>query len=121
MFRSLHCQAGPLFMAAKVRRRIVAYMATCVVGDRAEMVSVAVMPEHRRQGVAGALLTRTLRLLRRCGASALDLMVRADNHAALQFYRRSGFRRAGIDPDYYGRSQPGVRMRLALRKASPAS
>ena len=114
IFRDLYRHAGPLFLIAKVRRRIVAYMVARVYGETAELVSVAVMPEFRRQGVAGELLTFTCAELRRAGAAAIELMVRDGNAGAIRFYRRFGFRRLGVTPRYYGDGQPGVRMRLAL-------
>lgn len=114
LFRSLYRHAGPLFLVAKVRRRIVAYMITCMEDDWAELVSIAVMPEARRQGVASALLEFTCATLRRAGAAAFELMVREDNAPAIRFYRRHGFRRLGLAPRYYSDGAPGVRMRLSL-------
>jgi ribosomal-protein-alanine N-acetyltransferase len=117
IFRELYRDAGPLFLVAKVRRRIVAYMIACVCEDgAAELVSVAVLPDFRRQGVAAAMLEFTCAALRNAGVTALELMVRKDNTAAQRFYLQHGFRRLGLSPRYYGDGAPGVRMRLSLRK-----
>lgn len=112
IFRELYRDAGPLFLVAKVRRRVVAYMITCVCEDNtAELVSIAVLPDFRCQGVAAAMLEFACAALR---VPTLDLMVREDNAAAIRFYRRHGFRRLGLVPRYYSDGAPGVRMRLRL-------
>ena len=54
IFRELYSECGDLFLVAKVSRRIAGYMATCADAGQAEIVSVAVAPELRRQGIAAA-------------------------------------------------------------------
>jgi GNAT superfamily N-acetyltransferase len=46
---------------------------------------------HRQHGVAGALIARVAALARDIGSPIVELTVRADNPAAQNFYRRSGF------------------------------
>lgn len=68
-----------------------------------EVLTLAVMPGRRRQGIATALLDRALELARQAGASRLLLEVAADNGPALGFYRRHGFRPLSRRPGYYRR------------------
>lgn len=54
---------------------------------------LAVHPDHRRQGVAAALVTDSMRWLSRRRASTVMVNTHADNDAALALYERFGFRR----------------------------
>jgi ribosomal-protein-alanine N-acetyltransferase len=115
IFRELYSECGDLFLVAKVSRRIAGYMATCADAGQAEIISVAVAPELRRQGIAAALLEYTLRRLRESGARSVELMVRVDNRPAIRFYRGFGFRRVGEVPGYYEDGRTGLRMRRRLQ------
>lgn len=114
IFLSLYSECGELFLVAKVSRRVAGYMATCVHPRMAEVVSVAVDPEHRRSGVGTALLAHTIELLKSHAVRLIELMVRADNREALRFYRRFGFRRVEEVPAYYENDRAGLRMRRVL-------
>lgn len=46
---------------------------------------------HRQHGIASALIARVARLARDIGSPIVELTVRADNPAAQDFYRHSGF------------------------------
>lgn len=61
------------------------------VGDRPFIIEVLVDPGHRRQGVARALATETLRVAERDGEEAVSLRAAADNHSALALYASLGF------------------------------
>jgi ribosomal-protein-alanine N-acetyltransferase len=106
IFRELYAECGELFLVAKLRRRIAGYIATCARDGTAEVVSLAVHPEHRRKGIAAALLEFTLKRLR----GPVELMVRVDNQAAIRFYRRFGFRQVEKVPGYYEKGLAGLRM-----------
>jgi ribosomal-protein-alanine N-acetyltransferase len=116
VFRTLYSDCCDLFLIAKVSRRIAGYMASRLHPGWAEIVSVAVDPERRREGVGAALLTHTLEQVRQLGVRSVELMVRVDNEDAIRFYRRFGFRRAGVVPAYYETGQAGLHMRRTLRK-----
>ena len=72
-----------------------------VVADEAELLTIAVAPEARRQGEGRALLDGFLRTALARGAETAFLEVAADNAAALALYRRSGFSEAGRRRGYY--------------------
>ena len=76
-------------------------------------------PDHRREGVGTALLKAVVRDARCEGHASLTLHVWADNHGAVAFYRRFGFRQRGraripwhIDLPHEGGS---LLMKLLLR------
>ena len=59
-------------------------------GD-AFITELYVRPTHRRTGIGAAALEECENLARQCGASALHLMARNDNAAALRLYEGAGF------------------------------
>lgn len=62
------------------------------------IATIGVLPEHRRRGVARALL---LACEERVRVSAIRLNVRVSNKGALQLYHEMGYAEVGIWPDYY--------------------
>jgi ribosomal-protein-alanine N-acetyltransferase len=114
LFLELYMDCGRLFYVALRGRSIAGYIITCVRLPRAELISIAVAPRHRRLGIAEALLQRTLARLRQAGAARLGLMVRARNRGAIALYRNFGFRRTGRVARYYENGEDGLRMSLDL-------
>jgi ribosomal protein S18 acetylase RimI-like enzyme len=77
-------------------------------GIAAYVQTLEVLPEFRGQGVGGELLWQLERSAREAGAVAIGLHVDAENSAAIRVYERSGYRKSGTEPDYYGRGQAGL-------------
>jgi [ribosomal protein S18]-alanine N-acetyltransferase len=63
------------------------------------LMNIAVAPEHRGCGVAGALMKRLISESQ--GGLPFTLEVRVSNHRAIEMYERFGFRSAGVRPRYY--------------------
>jgi ribosomal-protein-alanine N-acetyltransferase len=103
-------ECSDLFLVAKLRRKIVGYAITCIDRDKAELVSIGVLPKSRRQGLGEALLRYTGRELLRRRIGVWRLMVRIENEEAIRFYRGLGFRRVRTVKDYYGKGQDAWRM-----------
>lgn len=59
--------------------------------EQAEIITLAVLPSHRRQGIARELLKKTIENCRAAGASELFLDVEDGNLAAMQLYETHGF------------------------------
>ncbi len=86
-----------------------------VVGDTAEILTVGVVPQARRQGIGGRLLAMLLDEARRRGAVEAFLEVRVDNTAAQQLYEQARFVRVGIRRGYYAEGRvDAVVMRRAI-------
>jgi ribosomal-protein-alanine N-acetyltransferase len=84
--------------------------------DEAEILSVAVAPSWRGQGLSRKLLDLHLRRLAGLGLRAVFLEVDEDNLPARKLYARAGFREVGRRPAYYvqGREKPAAA--LVLRR-----
>jgi ribosomal-protein-alanine N-acetyltransferase len=81
--------------------RITGFLIYWNVHDEVHVLNLAVRPEHRRRGVARALMMEASARGRANGAALLTLEVRRTNEAALELYRTLGFRAVGIRPNYY--------------------
>ncbi|MBF0248863.1 MAG: ribosomal protein S18-alanine N-acetyltransferase [Alphaproteobacteria bacterium] len=79
-----------------------------VIADEAEVITVTVRPQARRQGVARALMDAALARAAELGATTAFLEVADDNAGAIRLYRMLGFTETGRRPGYYAR-KTGVR------------
>jgi len=87
-------------LAAMRDNRLAGYL-ICSRYDRVwHIMNVAIDPDHRRQGMATALLNR---LLERIGEddARFTLEVRRSNGGAIVLYERFGFKVAGLRRRYY--------------------
>ena len=89
-------------------------LARCAA-DEAEVLTLAVDPLARRQGIGRALLRQALATARERGAIAMFLEVSAANAPARGLYASTGWVTAGCRPRYY----PGGVDALVLRRAVP--
>jgi ribosomal-protein-alanine N-acetyltransferase len=78
-----------------------------VAADEAEILSLAVHPLWRRQGLARDLLHAAARLAGQKGGRTLILEVAAANFAARRLYDGLGFQQAGLRPAYYEPGEKG--------------
>lgn len=74
-----------------------------VVAGEAELLTLAVHPDHRRKGLARALMTEWETLARARSAQDAHLEVAADNSAAMRLYDACGYRLVGARAGYYHR------------------
>lgn len=86
------------------------------VVDEAEILTIAVAPSFRRQGVGGALLAAHIATLAAQGIKALFLEVEAGNHAALALYRSFDFYQVGTRKGYYPKVGAAAAAALVLRR-----
>ncbi|MEP7737920.1 GNAT family N-acetyltransferase [Nocardioides sp. 31GB23] len=88
-----------------------------VVADIAELQRISVDPEHRRDGLATALLDAVVAAARAGGADRLLLEVREDNAGALSFYAARGFVEVDRRRRYYRDGATAVVLRRGLGPA----
>lgn len=83
------------------------------------IVSMAVSPDFRGQGLGRELLDQVSENLRKAGATKIVLQVEATNAVAINLYESSGFKKTGKLKDYYGAGRDGNEMARSLKKKSP--
>lgn len=76
--------------------------------DQAEILTIAVDPAARRQGLARKLLDIAETELTDLGVDTLFLEVAEDNAPAIAFYKTGGFEPIGKRPAYYKREKGRV-------------
>lgn len=82
---------------------VLGYVGMMYVLDEGYISNVAVSPEHRRQGIADALIDRLCKICEGLSLSFVTLEVRAGNAPAITLYEKHGFRRVGLRKNYYER------------------
>lgn len=80
------------------------------------IISIAVSPEFRGQGLGRKLLDEVSENLRKAGATSILLQVEATNTTAINLYESSGFKKTGTLRDYYGAGRDGNEMMRDLKK-----
>jgi ribosomal-protein-alanine N-acetyltransferase len=93
---------------------ILGYSCRWIVADEVHVMNVATAPEHRRHGVATALLAEVLREAEAMHMASVTLEVRRSNAPARALYSSLGFEEAGVRRDYYGRGEDALIMRRML-------
>ncbi len=93
-----------------------------IAADEAEILTLAVMPEQRRRGIARRLLRDAIARLRASGAAALFLEVSVGNVPARALYAAFGFCEVAKRPGYYAGGESAALLRLCLMpsEAGPA-
>ena len=83
---------------ATLEGTVVGFLVTRTLAPgESEILNLAVAPEHRRHGVARALVETWMRTV----PGDIFLEVRASNEAAQKFYKSLGFRESIVRPEYY--------------------
>jgi ribosomal-protein-alanine N-acetyltransferase len=88
--------------------RILGFALYLFVAEDAELLTIAVRRNARRNGVATSLMEHFLALAAGIGATAAFLEVAEDNGPAQRLYGMLGFKMEGTRPNYYHR--PGNKM-----------
>ncbi|HLL27249.1 MAG TPA: GNAT family N-acetyltransferase [Xanthobacteraceae bacterium] len=83
----------------------VGFLLSRCAADEAEILTVAVAPAARGQGIAGQLLARHLGRLAALGTARIFLEVKETNRPARRLYARAGFREVGRREGYYARRE----------------
>jgi ribosomal-protein-alanine N-acetyltransferase len=93
---------------------IAGYLVRWFVADEVHVLNVAVAPAFRGQGLGAALMREALREARDARARAVTLEVRRSNAKGRRLYEAFGFEQVGARPNYYGRGEDALILRLGL-------
>lgn len=89
------------YVVGELDGKIVAYAGAWVAFNQAEVMSVAVDPEWRGQGIGTLLFGELIKAVKARGATAITLEVRPSNTAAIKLYESFGLRSVGRRKGYY--------------------
>jgi [ribosomal protein S18]-alanine N-acetyltransferase len=114
-----HHDVSRILLARDAHGRTIGFCSFWRVLDELHINNLAVLPEHRGQGVASALLTRVLDDGASGGAARALLEVRRSNDAALRLYGRFGFAVTAVRRGYY--TQPDEDALVLTRSGTSGS
>lgn len=77
--------------------KVLGFILCQIVPDQSEILTLCVEPAHRRKGIAAILVQSASK----AAEGHLHLDVAADNHAALELYKKLGFKQSGHRAAYY--------------------
>lgn len=89
------------------------------VADEAELLTMAVAPEARRQGIGARLLSAFLHRTSTEKAETAFLEVASGNAAAIALYRAAGFAEAGRRRGYYATTGQAAEDAIVMRLGLP--
>lgn len=72
-----------------------------VVVDEAEIITIGVNPEMRRNGIASAMIGIIEKTIKSQGVNKIFLEVASNNIPAQKLYENCGFKTVGLRPKYY--------------------
>ncbi len=99
--RETLCQENGIVLGIWKGEFLAGYVILYYVLDEGEIARIAIDSARRRQGAAGRLLERLLKICEEKGIRRLMLEVRTSNEAAISFYKKSGFTEDGVRKGYY--------------------
>ncbi|AAK40442.1 ribosomal-protein-alanine N-acetyltransferase [Saccharolobus solfataricus] len=98
--------ANKLYLVAKQREKVVGYIIGIIqYGYRGHIVSIAVEPIYRKQGIGAKLLNEIEERFKLNGARYSYLEVNTNNLSAISFYRANGYLIMYVRKNYYGRDK----------------
>lgn len=124
-FLDLHKRFPETFIVAEENGEIVGYIMCRIefgLSDfgfsglikKGHIVSVAVMPQHRRKGIGKALITEALNGMRSYGAKQCFLEVRVTNDPAINLYKKLGFKITRTIHGYYADGEDAYVMSMEI-------
>lgn len=100
-FLCLHPSSGQKYPRDRAVQTLYAFALGRVIGDEAELLTLAVHPDQRRQGLARACLNKFETKAKSKGATRAFLEVANTNAGARTLYGTAGWTEDGIRTNYY--------------------
>ena len=85
-----------------------------IAGNEAEIITIGVMPDEQRCGIATALTRIMENGLKKKNINKIFLEVAIDNLPAIGLYEKSGFSKVGTRPKYYDGTTDGIIMQKEI-------
>jgi ribosomal-protein-alanine N-acetyltransferase len=105
---------GSECLIAEADSQIAAFLVTAHEDSVGSIVTIDVLPAHRRQGVATLLLEESERRLAASGVRTIELETATDNASAIAFWHKHGYRKRDIQKGYYPDGRDAFSMTKAI-------
>jgi len=93
------------FLAAELAGETAGYIGVQEIIGECYITSIAVAPDHRRKGIAQALISAAETGAKERGCDFITLEVRPSNKAAIALYEKNGYEAAGERKNFYTKPQ----------------
>jgi [ribosomal protein S18]-alanine N-acetyltransferase len=100
-FEGMLTEHNTLVHRLRIGRKIIGFAVSRMAADEAEILSIAVAPDHRGRGLSRELLLTHLGHLAGRGIRTVFLEVEENNQPARRLYARAGFAVTGRRERYY--------------------
>jgi [ribosomal protein S18]-alanine N-acetyltransferase len=114
-FESMLSERNTLVHRLRSGRKVIGFAVSRMAADEAEILSIAVAPNHRGRGLSRNLLLTHLGHLAGRGVRTVFLEVEENNQAARRLYDRAGFTVVGRRERYY-REPNGQQLNAVLMR-----
>ncbi|MHB1907658.1 MAG: ribosomal protein S18-alanine N-acetyltransferase [Nitrososphaerales archaeon] len=116
LFLRLHKERYIRFTVALLTDAIVGYCIVATKGESSHIVSLAIRPNYRLNGIASRLIADAISSIKRefPQARQIGLEVGEDNLGAIALYSKYGFKKITKIRDYYGSKKDAFVMKLDL-------
>ena len=92
---------GAVCLVAEVEEAVAGFILASPDADKAHLITLDVLAHHRRQGLGTLLLEAVETGLAARGVRAIELETATNNHAAVAFWQKHGYRTVVVLPRYY--------------------
>ncbi len=110
-FMRQHKDFPEAFLVAESEEKIIAYIMCRLergisslhfkYRNKGHIVSIAVIPEYRKQKIGTNILRKAIEAVKQKGAKEIFLEVRVTNFPAIDLYEKEGFTKTKVIPGYY--------------------
>lgn len=99
--RELHENKLAIYRVALLDGEVVGYGGLWHVVTEGQITNIAVMPQHRRKGIADAFMQEFIKIAEEKEMIGITLEVRVSNIPAQKLYEKYGFAAEGMRKEYY--------------------
>jgi ribosomal-protein-alanine N-acetyltransferase len=118
-FETMLSERNTLVHRLKLGRKIIGFAVSRIGADEAEILSIAIDPDHRGRGLSRSLLLTHLGHLAGRGVRTIFLEVEENNQPARKLYERVGFAVVGHRERYYQQAGGEQLNALLMRRDLP--
>lgn len=108
-------------MIAEAETKVIGFCLSAHENEWGYIITMDVLAEYRRQGIATALLREAERRLAAQGVREVALETATDNETAIAFWQKHGYRSVGLREGYYPGGRNAFSMIKSLRTTTAAS
>jgi len=102
------------FIVAENESEVMGYAVGKPKNDEAEIISLAINPNFRQQGIGAELANFLLEHFKKKGTRKISLRVRTKNKLGIAFYRKAGFEISKKIKNYYQNGDDAYLMRKKI-------